>query len=105
RLRNIAEFIKSLQDCVNDPYQYHLLTPSNYQDWKKAMKYRLKDIGLWYCVKHPGDNFVSDRDAEAFATIKMYCGIEMLPHIMYTDDPKEAWNLLAQADAASPEEK
>ncbi|KAI3847953.1 hypothetical protein MKX03_017478, partial [Papaver bracteatum] len=111
RLRDVAEFLKRLQgntmgsDAGSNLKDGTLLTPNNYRTWKNEMRVILTAKGQWECVKRPGDEYTSHRDAKAYETIRKYCGLEMLPHIMYTECPKEAWTLLAQADAASHKEK
>ncbi|KAI3968346.1 hypothetical protein MKW92_052335 [Papaver armeniacum] len=114
RLGDVAKFLKRVQGYTMssdagenlEDTATAILTQSNYRTWKNDMEAFLKSKGLWYCVKPLGDKYyTSSRDAEACETIKKYCGVEMLPHIMYTDCPREAWILLEQADAASREEK
>ncbi|MCL7029562.1 hypothetical protein MKW94_013041, partial [Papaver nudicaule] len=91
-----------------------LLTRSNYGTWKVRMKNKLLSTNLWSFVDTPmfepvpgqADNFPIWKTANEMAleVIKMACGAEMLPHIMYIDSFGDAWDQLALAAAASFDE-
>ncbi|KAI3947596.1 hypothetical protein MKW92_009755 [Papaver armeniacum] len=81
------------------------LTPTNYEIWKVHLKKILRKNKLWSRVKLDSYYFNDDIDKKAYEFIANSCSQEMLPHIIYTTNPKEAWDQLKQAEAASVEEK
>ncbi|KAI3962738.1 hypothetical protein MKW92_032595 [Papaver armeniacum] len=92
-----------------------ILTSTNYEIWKMNMKNILLRRDLWSFVgtkafqPPPGqaDNFSIWKAAnrKALEILNMSCGEEMLPHILYIDSFRDAWNHLALVAAASTAEK
>ncbi|XP_026387928.1 protein ACCELERATED CELL DEATH 6-like isoform X2 [Papaver somniferum] len=92
-----------------------ILTSTNYENWKMNMKNILLRRDLWSFVgtkafqppSGQADNFSIWKAAnrKALEILNMSCGEEMLPHILYIDSFRDAWNHLALVAAASTAEK
>ncbi|KAI3851014.1 hypothetical protein MKX03_014439 [Papaver bracteatum] len=81
-----------------------LLTSNNYKSWK-AMMHR-KNAVLRRMSQFRGER-VNDLRKDGFHLefIKMSCSAEMLPHIMYAEFAREAWDWLPEAAAWTDLEK
>ncbi|KAI3958096.1 hypothetical protein MKW98_020738 [Papaver atlanticum] len=83
-----------------------LLTFDNYKSWEVVMRRKLERLHLWSYIDSREENRIHLRkDKKILDAIKKSCDEHMLPHIMYADFARDAWDWLAEAAAWTDAER